>query len=460
MKIMKLSKIFITAIAGLLTVGCYNDFDLPKDVADNQPIEYNDEYMETVLGLEHKTIAEVKAMFGQISGTGSTNVDKGLDATIYKHFVTDKSECTSWELEENRYIEGNYYIKGKVVSNDEQGNLYKSLYIFDGTEAIELKLTNGLYIDYPCDVKDGGKTLWVYVKLTGLYMANFRMMLSIGFIPTEGMNSVGRDKFYGNSNLVTPEHVRQHVFKGAVDYLTEGRLADNGSNYRDYDILDIDENNYSILRAPQYFGRTMRFLGVKVMYKGVTDQDGIPQPVFGTDDIFPSWSCTSGKLQGFINTEYLARPWGKLAYSINNNSLYGALLVGYGNPTKGSQAGAYQMRTSGYSRYANRYVPRNGATGSILGIYAIYSTESDYTGGSRDYANYQLTPFRFEDILPEYYSAMTAEDEAEMAAWASTSDKKALTDKKYGRYADYDEKGQIPYESFYLPQTQDDDYED
>lgn len=26
-----------------------------------------------------------------------------------------------------------YYIKGKVISSDRQGNIYKSLYIYDGT---------------------------------------------------------------------------------------------------------------------------------------------------------------------------------------------------------------------------------------------------------------------------------------------------------------------------------------
>lgn len=469
MKIMKVSRIFITAIAGLLTVGCYNKFDLPKDVAEDSPIVYTDDYMETVLGLEHITIADLKTAFGNLSYTGSTNLDGsngGVERTMYKRFVTDRSQCTEFELQTNRYIEGDYYIKGKVVSSDEQGNVYKSLHIFDGTAAIELKLTNGLYIDYPCEVKDGGKTLWVYVKLTGLYMANFRMMLSIGDIPTEGMNSVGAGKFYGNSNIVTTDKVREHVFKGKQDVLTEGRLSEDGSNYKDFDILDVDANNYTALRKgstkdiEQFFGRTIRFNGVKVMYKGITDQDdNYHQPI--DDGKYPSWICTSGQiaLPGYYGEAYVDNVWGKLAYSQNNVALYGQLLVGYNETAKKEAAqGVYVMRTSGYSRYANRYVPRNGAVGSVLGIYSIYAQNSNYT--EDDFATYQLTPFRFEDILPEYYGAMTAEDEAEMAAWASTSDEKALTDENYGRYADYDENGKIPYESFYLPQLQGDDYED
>ena len=459
MKIMKVSKLFITAIAGLLTVGCYNDFNLPQDVADNKPVVYTDNYMQQVLGLEYKTIEEIKNMFGTISNTGSTNDD--WSQTMYKRFVTNKNECTDFERQTNRYIEGNYYIKGKVISNDEQGNVYRSLHIYDGTAAIELKLTNGMYLEYPCDVREGGQTMWVYVKLTGLYLGNFRMMLSIGDIPTEGYNSVGRRKCYPNSNISSPEKVREHVFKGESDVLTATYLNTNLSNCNDADILKIDENNYSVLRNPKLFGRLMMFEGVKVMYQGVTDQDGKTPAMYPSSGVdptpYPSWQCTSGTMQGYINEAYVAKPWGKLAYSMNNTSLYGQMLVGYNENASGTNnAGVYVVRTSGYARYANRYVPKNGAKGSLLAIYSIYATRSDYSGSSSDYATYQLTPCRFEDMLPEYYSSMTAEDEAKMAAWASCPDPRAL-DTQYSKFTDYDEKGEIPLDSFYLPQTQDDD---
>lgn len=87
-----------------------------------------------------------------------------------------------------------YYIKGKVISSDRQGNIYKSLYIYDdgewdgddqtGKAGIELKLYNGLYLDFLLDLASKPiKSQWVYVRLDGLYLGNYRMMLSIGGAP-------------------------------------------------------------------------------------------------------------------------------------------------------------------------------------------------------------------------------------------------------------------------------------
>lgn len=36
-------------------------------------------------------------------------------------------------------IEDDVVIKGKVISSDAEGNVYKSLYIYDGEQAIELR---------------------------------------------------------------------------------------------------------------------------------------------------------------------------------------------------------------------------------------------------------------------------------------------------------------------------------
>ena len=56
------------------------------------------------------------------------------------------------------------------------------------------------------------------------------------------------------------------------------------------------------------------------------------------------------------------------------------------------------MRTSGYSRFAMKPIPQDGAVGNVLGLFAVYSKESTYSGGSRDYAQYQITVSRIEDL--------------------------------------------------------------
>lgn len=442
-KIMKLFRIFLITVVGSLMVSCYNDFDMPSPA----PV-YNDETMEA-MGMTHISIYDLKKMFGTIDGTGSTNVSDGLDKTMYKRFVLDEAECTDWEKQTDRYIVGNYYIKGKVISNDEQGNIYKSLYIYDGTAAIELKLTNGLYLDYFCNLDKIGTgeeaTQWVYVKLHGLYMGNFRMMLSIGDIPTESLNSYGRPKFYPNSNINSPIKVRDHVFPGERDVLTEGVLSSDGSNKNDYDVLKVNESNCEQLLYKNsdgginYFGRLIRFEGVKMAYRGVTNQEGKTADQLDTGD-YPSWICTSGTITGYP-VEYLSLPWGKLAYSQDNISLYGQMIVGFGDKgktaQKKSESGVYVVRTSGYARYAGKIVPRDGITGDILGIYAIYSKTT-----SQGYEAYQLTPCRFDDIFPDYYENITEEEADDMERWATT------------RVSD---GGVIPDDSFYLPTTMNED---
>ena len=433
-------------VVGSIMTSCYNNFETPEPA-----YTYNDQFMQA-MGMKHISIYDLKKMFGEISGTGSTNVSDGLSSTMYKRFVTSKSQATEWEQSTKRYIEGNYYIKGKVISNDKEGNVYKSLYIYDDTAVIELKLSNGLFLDYPFNM-DTLESQWVYVRLNGLYMGNFRMMLSIGDIPTEGMNSYGRPKFYPNSNIVSPEKIAKHVFKGEKVTLTKGRLANDGSNKNAYDILVIDKDNCSQIlyknsdNGINYFGRLMEFKDLEVIYKGVPNQDGVVASERFDDDMdsdtgyYPAWICTSGTMKDADGTplvsEFIDGPWGKMAYSENNVSLYGQMVVGYDRSASAKNvAGTYVVRTSGYSKYAGQYVPMDGTKGTITAIYTIYSKMVKATGSS--YETYQLNPCRFQDILPEYYGAADyAQKEAKVAEWAKP----------------VSEGGVIPDSSFARPQT-------
>ncbi|MDE5694766.1 MAG: hypothetical protein K2H77_02155, partial [Alistipes sp.] len=85
--------------------------------------------------------------------------------------------------------------------------------------------------------------------------------------------------------------------------------------------------------------------------------------------------------------------WYHWAYTRNNVSLYGSVLMTLNDSATGSASpGAYSIRTSGYARFSMRPVPRNGTVGNVLGIYSIYSTRLN------DYAQYQITVSRMEDL--------------------------------------------------------------
>ena len=203
---MKSLKIPLAALLGRVCVICYNDFDTPAP----QKLYVDDDM--AAMGLTRITIAEVKEKFGPISNTGTND-----------NFSTTKPLKYGPRSAEEAKLDGlmewpeasKYYIKGNVISSDRQGNIYKSLYIYDGTAGIELKLYNGLYLDFLLDL--GAKPIksqWVYVRLDGLYLGNYRMMLSIGGAPSDGINTAGNHKFYANSNLDNPKVAALNVFRG------------------------------------------------------------------------------------------------------------------------------------------------------------------------------------------------------------------------------------------------------
>ena len=393
---MKNLKIALAVLVGALAAGCYNDFDTPA------PRKLYTDTDMTALGLEHVTIREVKDYFGPISGTG-TNKDWETTQTVkFGELTPEEQDKSKFPGLRGWSDAANYYIKGKVISSDRQGNIYKSLHIYDGTAAIELKLYNGLYLDYCLDLNTM-ESQWVYVRLDGLYLGNYRMMLSIGDAPSDSNNTSGTHKFYANSNLDNPNIAKLSVFPGERVKL------------EDSDILDVDASNYQTALGEQALGRLVRFNNVKVRYAGVPNQDQVVNPVMKNgsyDSSFPTWVVTdSGSPQN--------APWYYWAYNINNVRLYGSVLISYNDAAVyTSDPGVYSVRTSGYSQFAMKPIPKDGAVGTVLGIYAIYSQQSTFTGGERDYAQYQISVSRLEDLDFKAEDLLTEAEADELARWA------------------------------------------
>lgn len=376
MKNMKTFKIILATVTVALLTACYNDFDDPAPAKI-----YTDTDIEA-MGATHISIADMKEeyfikKFGGLSNTGSNG---------------------SWSDTKYYRFEENLYIKGKVISNDEQGNIFKSLFLYDGTGAIEIRLTNGNYLTYRMGVYNQAKTeipsQWVYVLLKDLYIGNYRMMLSIGNGPTDSYNAVGEHKFYANSNIELAPEIAAHVFPGENATLVVGQ-----------DIKVVDASNYTELGEAD-FGRLVRFENITCHYAGVDTQEKLdpgqypdyqrPAPLKNGsyDQIYPSWIYTD--IRPIVN-----KAWYKWAFRNPDEStnLYGSVCFVYNpNPVYTSDKGVYMVRTSGYSRFAGRNVVKDGAVGNITGIYGIYSKESNFQGGARDYATYQVSLNRFSDL--------------------------------------------------------------
>ena len=412
MNIMKLKKLFLLIAVAISAVSCYEKFNdvAPREIYTDASFE--EQFPEAV----RISIAELKYAFGEISNTG---VNSGWNNTKYKL------------IGEDIFVGQDVYIKGKVTSNDDQGNVYKSLYIQDETTGIELKLNNNVGVRY----KYGS---WVYVRLTGLYLGNYRMMLSLGGAPSESWNKAGEHKYYANSNLELQEVIDRHVFPGEMDALNVGSYVDWKANPASVDIITVTPENYVEVFNPakislenidgetfqmsqreMMFGRLMRFEGLECHYAGVANQDGVTNPALKSgsfDNIYPSWLYTDPR-------PTVSKAWYHWAFKeeITGRSLYGSVLFTY-NPsaTVCSENGVYALRSSGYSRFARQNVCKDGEKASITAIYGIYAQKSDYAGNANDYATYQLTISNFYDIefengeaallTDEQVAAMTTED--------------------------------------------------
>jgi hypothetical protein len=436
MNIMNLKKIVLLIAVAVAAVSCYEKF---SDVAPREI--YTDSTFEQMFpDAERITIAELKYAFGKISDTG---VNSGWNNTIYKL------------IGEDIFVGRDVYIKGKVTTDDDEGNVYKSLYIQDETTGIELKLNNNVGVRY----KTGS---WVYVRLEGLYLGNYRMMLSLGGAPSESWNKAGEHKFYANSNIELQEVIDRFVFPGEMDKLNVGTYAEWKANPASVDIITVtpknyvevfnpanitlqnsDGDDYQMSQREVMFGRLMRFEGLECHYAGVAsfefdkygkvvysavDKDGdgiadrdengkaIVEPVTYTnpglksgsfENIYPSWLYTDPR-------PTVSKAWYHWAFKeeITGRSLYGSVLFTY-NPdaTVCSENGVYALRSSGYSRFARRNVCKDKEKATITAIYGIYAQKSDYAGNANDYASYQLTISSFSDIEFENGEAALLTDE-------------------------------------------------
>lgn len=402
MNIMKLNRLFALVAVAVMSVGCYEKFE---DVI-SRPV-YNDASFEAMFpDAELITIKELKEAFGEISNTG---VNSSWSNTKYKL------------IGEDIFAGRDVYIKGKVISNDEEGNIYKSLHIQDHTAGIELKLNNNVGIRY----KHGS---WVYVRLTDLYLGNYRMMLSLGGAPSESYNKAGEHKFYANSNLELQEIIDRHVFAGEPSTLVVGTYDKWLENPYSVDIITVTPENYETVfpnnkSREQMFGRLIRFENLECHYAGVPNQDGVTNPGLKSgsfENIYPSWLYTDPR-------PTVSKGWYQWAFKeeITGKSLYGSVLFTYNTAaTVCSENGVYALRTSGYSRFARRNVCKDGEKATITAIYGIYAQKSDYKGNAGDYASYQLTISSFSDI--EFANGEAALLTDEQVAELTTEDMKTV----------------------------------
>ena len=306
-------------------------------------------------------------------------------------------------------------IKGKVISTDQPGNIYRSIYIqdisasADGTDtsgALEIKVgATGLYNDYKV-----GQT--IYIKCDELVLGNYRYNLSLG--------AVSEDTSYSNGYIDLKKDIERAILRGAQGGFTS------------QDTIRVTKDNVATaLRDPQDLGRIVRFEGIRS--KWGTPPSGTDG--FSNTDIYPAFlqSIPAGKVTNYVNwylrflptpgagepepsNYYITDENGNKRYYVwtdgTSNPRYwpnrsgDSLLPAYptwafhdwGHSYYGSalfELGGkyYVIRSSGYALFALVKLPEDGVEADITAMY------NKYASGSGGFMKYQLLLNSSNDVV-------------------------------------------------------------
>ncbi|WP_418981666.1 DUF5689 domain-containing protein [Alistipes sp.] len=333
----RLFSILLAAAVGLFFVGCYNDLDNPGAAKIYTDADFAD--------MEYWSIKDIKDKFIAANPSYTSN-----NGGVYKMVVQE-----------------NAYTRGKVISSDDTGNVYKTIYIYDEQtqRAIEVKLNTDNYLFFPIGSM-------VYVTLKGLVLGNYRGMISIG--------TYSDDAKYANGNILLPLLIEEHVHPGVKIGMTPA------------DTLVVNSTNYNTL-SDNDLGRLVRFEDITSAY-GKTK--------WGYKNRFPNYFANSTSYDEDTNPDWeiWKKPTWSLKRQISNPDqgfsevfYFGSTLVTYTGINSTSVEGNYVIRTSGYARFREQPIPADGEKVTVTALY------TKFTGPAGQNPAYQLVINSASDVV-------------------------------------------------------------
>jgi len=290
-------------------------------------------------------------------------------------------------------IEQDLLVCGQVSSSDKSGNIYKSLYIQDETGGIEVKI--GRYSLY--DEYKPGQTVYVYLNGLTIGMYGYKS----GNYGGNGMVQIGLNDptgEYETAYLELPQLVNMHVFRGAeISEVTPTEISES----------DLPGKNAT--------PATCKYLGELVTLKNISYSNEVFVLLYLTynkstkdanNRIFLSdsgnWGITTWAMSKLKMSEYLESGiWdtaqvgsGSAKYeyvsehkdvSGTNGSTYGDIERNAYSVSQYFKMGSteIQVRTSGYSDFADFEIPSDVLNGSrninVTGILSLYQGSIQFT---------------------------------------------------------------------------------
>lgn len=296
-------------------------------------------------------------------------------------------------------IDQDIVISGKVSTTDRYGNFYKSLYIQDDTGGMEIKIgKNGLYNDY-----HPGQTLYISCRDLELGMYGYSSSSGNGMVQL-GFNDPSGD--YETSYMEASLLIDTHVFKGSLGDEVEpieisfSELPDSwdtqATNPYIGKLVTIKDLYYTWYDSS--YGGTLYEVFVLLYLDSNKDKTLSSNRIFisGSETGVTTWAMSEEKMSEYLESgiwdEYPIGNSGSYTrytvgdYKGNINSLTGKPYDGieraaysvsqYFSTEKGTGGTCVQVRTSGYSRFADTEIDPLVLSGDIsinvTGILSLY----------------------------------------------------------------------------------------
>ncbi len=309
---MKRNTIYLFAIAAAMLCAACDEFP-PVNYDDPDPAKtYTD---ADFAGVIFTTIADLKAMYVR------TPVDLG----------------------------SGIYIKGQVISSDQDGNLYRTLYIQDETGGIEVKMgTRNLYNEY----KMGQ---WLYIDCNGLTIGSYGGMIQVGYKSAAGSS-------YETAYIDIQLLIDTHIFKGKQDTI-EPQVITSA------DITNEDMFGMYVTVPNMTYGNEI----FTILY----DDNDNSLYLSGRNTYgITTWAITSAGFERYMERD---RFGGAVSASDVNN--YSPSFYNVSQYFYSSDKVDLQVRTSGYARFADYEIDPEiiaGATVNLTGILTYYNGNNQF----------------------------------------------------------------------------------